>query len=94
MLLEITKLSIKNEGFKRNISLEKIYINTNNIISVSDYSGARSFLESEGSRLSGESFSLLRISSGPHCEDIIVKGTADSINNKIMENNQKGLLHG
>lgn len=94
MLLEITKLNIKTNGHKRQISLEKIYINANNIVSISDYSGANPFLKEESSHLSGEAFSLVRVSNGPHCEDLIVQGTAENINNRIIANTKKGLIHG
>jgi hypothetical protein len=94
MLLEITKLNIKNEGFKRDISLSKVYVNTSNIISVSDYHGAKPFLQEEKSNLSGESFCLVRINNGSHYEDIIVQGTAEGISERIASNTKKGLIHG
>ena len=81
MLLEITKLNIKNEGFKRDISF-------------SDYAGAQPFLEEEGSSLSAEPFCLLRVNNGSHYEDIIVKGTAAMISDRIASNTKKGLING
>lgn len=94
MLLEIVKLNIKNEGFKRDISLSKVYINTNNIISVSDYHGAKPFLQEEKSNLSEERFCLVRISNGSHYEDIIVKDSAENISDRIASKTKKGLIHG
>lgn len=94
MLLEITKLSIKSEGFRRDISLVEMYVNTSSIVSVSDYAGAKPFLEEEDSPLSAESFCLLRISNGSHYEDIIVKGTAAMISDRITSNTKKGLING
>jgi len=94
MLLEITKLNIKNEGFKRDISLVEMYVNTRSIVSVSDYAGAQPFLEEEGSSLSTEPFCLLRVNNGSHYEDIIVKGTAAMISDRIASNTKKGLING
>ena len=44
MLVEIKKLLIENQGYKTNISLKKMYINSHNIVSITDYNEANKFL--------------------------------------------------
>ena len=43
MLVEIKKLNIINEGYNRKIFLDKIYINSDKIVSITDYEGAENF---------------------------------------------------
>jgi hypothetical protein len=83
MLVEIKRLLIENDGYSRSVSLQRMYINSSNIISISDYHGAKNFLLRENSRFSGESFSLLKLSEGGHTEDIIAFGTADQLYTSI-----------
>ena len=83
MLVEIKTLFIENNGYKRNISLKKIYVNSRNIVSISDYQGAENFLLQENSDFSKESFSLIKINEGGRTEDIIAFGSADQIYNNI-----------
>ena len=92
MLKKIFKLNIVNEGFRREISLEQIYINTDNIISISDYSGASKFLESEKSEFHNCSFSLIKYASGNESETLIVKGKASDIIKEFTT--EKKLLNG
>lgn len=79
MLVEIKKLNIENRGHKRSITLERMYINTTNIVSITDYEGAKTFLLREESRLSQEKFSLIKLNEGNNVQEIIVYGTAEDI---------------
>ena len=79
MLVEIKRLLIKNDGYRRNVSLQKMYLNSGNIISISDYYGAENFLLKENSNLSKESFSLIKLSEGTGIEEIIAFGTAEQL---------------
>ena len=95
MLVEIKTLFIENNGYKRNISLKKIYVNSRNIVSISDYQGAENFLLQENSDFSKESFSLIKINQGNKLEEIIAFGSAEQIYNSIGENLKgKQLLNG
>lgn len=79
MLLEIKKLNIKNEGYKRNITLEKMYINTSSIVSIINYEGAKPFLMRENSNFSQEKFSLIKLNEGNKVQEIIAFGTAEEL---------------
>ena len=80
MLVSITRLNITNTGYERSTKLEKIFINTEKIISIVNYDEVRSFLLKEGSDLSEKSFSLLKISSGTRKEeDLIVLGSPEEV---------------
>ena len=83
MLVEIKKLLIENEGYKRNIRLERMYVNSNSIVSISDYVGAEKFLLRENSKLSKESFSLIKLNEGGKTQEIIAFGSADQIYSTI-----------
>ena len=94
MLVEIKTLRIENEGYKRNISLNRVYVNASNIISITDYDGATSFLLREQSNLSSESFSLIKLSEGGTVQEIIAFGSAEQIFNKLNKvSNGKRLLN-
>lgn len=86
MLVEIKTLRIENEGYKRNISLGRVYINSNNIISITDYAGATSFLIREQSGLSGEKFSLIKLSEGNGVQELIAFGSAEQIFSTLNRN--------
>ena len=79
MLVEIKRLLIENDGYKRNVSLQKMYVNSTSIVSISDYQGASKFLLRENSRFATESFSLIKINEGGRTEEIIAFGSADSL---------------
>ena len=87
MLVEIKKLLIENEGYKRNITLERMYVNSDSIVSISDYHGAEKFLLRENSRLSKENFSLIRINEGGRTQEIIAFGTAEQLYGSIGSRN-------
>ena len=95
MLIELKKLVIVNEGYKRNISINKMYINSDHIISITDYDGAKQFLLSEGSEYwANESFSLVKVSNLNKSEDIIVLGSSQDIFSKFNETKKGNLLNG
>ena len=79
VLLKIKRLVIENEGYKRNIFFEDIYINSSSIISVSNYLGAESFLLREKSEFAKEKFSLIKINEGDRVQEIIAHGGANQI---------------
>ena len=80
MLVELKKLSIVNKGYNRVISLDKFYVNSNSILSLSDYSGASAFLLRESpDNYSQKSYSILKFTEGPTVEEVIVLGTAEEL---------------
>jgi hypothetical protein len=85
MLVEMKKLVIENTGYKRSVSLSSTFINTDKIIEISDYFGAHDFLLTEGSALSKEKFSLLKIDLGSSTEEIIVLGDAKGLFEKCSQ---------
>ena len=89
MLIEIKKLLVETDGYKRNVSLQKMYVNTTNIVSISDYHGAQSFLIRENSNFAKEQFSIIKINEGGSVEDIIAFGSAQQIFAAI-DNNHSG----
>lgn len=94
MLIELTKLNIVNEGFRRSITLDKVFVNSEHVISIRDYHGAREFLLSEGSETYAEKkFSLVKINniSGP--EEIIALGSSDDIYTRFNNTGKKRLLN-
>jgi len=93
MLVEIKRLLIENDGYNRNVSLQRMYINSASIISISDYHGAQNFLLRENSRLSGEQFSLVKLNEGGRTEDIIAYGSAEQIYASIGNKTGKQLLN-
>ena len=94
MLVELKKLKVINEGYKRVISLDKIYVNSSHIISVTDYSGANDFLLSEGSsEYANHSFSLVKVSAGQTSQDFIILGSSEQIFSKLSPKSEKALLN-
>ena len=93
MLVELKKLNIINEGHKRKISLDKIYINSDKIVSIVDYEEVEKFLIMEQSNYSDQKFSLVKIGHGDKTEDIIALGTAEQIFTNLRPKNKKQILH-
>jgi len=94
MLVELKKLNIINEGYKRKIFSDKIFVNSNHVISIRDYQGASDFLISEGpGYYNGEKFSLLRVNSGSEIEEIIVYGSSSEIYAAFSQPTGKRLLN-
>ena len=95
MLVEVRKLNIVNDGYNRKVSSHKIYINSDNIISISDYDGVKNFLISESAeKYKSQDFSLIRFKHGEKIEDIIVFGTASEVYSSISKSPTGGILHG
>jgi hypothetical protein len=96
MLVELSKLNIVNEGYKRGVSLDKIYVNPSHVISIRDYTGANQFLLSEGiSKYTDESFSLVKMNNIKGAEEVIVLGTSKEIYEAFNSaSGGKGLLNG
>ena len=53
MLIKLKTLIVENDGHKRSSRMEKIYVNSNNIVSVSDYQAIEDFLLTEKMQFSG-----------------------------------------
>ncbi|MBL97479.1 MAG: hypothetical protein CMF52_06640 [Legionellales bacterium] len=95
MLVELKKLNIINEGYKRNISLDRVYVNSDHVVSITDYRGVKDFLLSEDNHnYSGNSFSLLKISNFNKLEEIIILGSAEEIFNKLNSQSKSKILNG
>lgn len=93
MLVEIKRLLIENDGYNRNVSLQRMYVNSNSIVSISDYQGAQNFLLQENSRFARESFSLVKLNEGGRVEEIIAYGSAEQIYGSIGASMGKRLLN-
>ena len=93
MLVEIKRLLIENDGYNRSVSLQRMYINSASIVSISDYHGAQNFLLRENSRLSQDRFSLVKLNEGGRTEDIIAYGSAEQIYAAIGKKTGKQLLN-
>ena len=94
MLIEIRKLNIINNGYTRKVSLDKVYINPANVVTIKDYSAAKDFLLQEaGPDYSEKQFSLIRICLGQKVEEIIALGTAEDIYNTFHKTDRT-LLNG
>ena len=83
MIFPVKRLIIENNGYKRDISLKDIYINSLNIVSIVDYDGVTDFLLRENSVLQDKFFSLIKINNV--VDDIIVLGSAQQIYSTIRE---------
>ena len=83
MLFPVKRLMIENTGYKRDISLKTIYINSSSVISITDYDGVTEFLLRENSNLQDKSFSLIRLNN--ITDDIIVLGSAQQIFSIVKE---------
>ena len=97
MLVELNKLSIVNEGHRRGITVNKIYVNPSHVISIVDYHGANSFLIREGAQeLSNQKFSLVKMNNIKGIEEVIVLGRSEEIFEKFKSNkkNKKDILNG
>ena len=94
MLVEIKKLLIEPRGYKRSISLQRMYINSSNIISISDYHGAENFLLQENSKFAKEEFCLIKLSEGEKFQEIIAHGSAKQIYESIGDGPTRRLLNG
>ena len=89
MLVEIKRLLIENNGYKRSVSLKRMYVNSASIVSISDYEGAQNFLLRENSNFAKEKFSLIKLNEGGRTEEIIAFGSAENLF-ATMGNNKPG----
>lgn len=96
MLVEIKKLNISNDGYARSISIDKVYINANHIISITDYEGVKTFLISEGAKqYKDQNFSLIKLNNIKGTEDVIAVGTSQEIFETFSSHTKnKELLNG
>ena len=95
MLVEVKTLKIENQGYKRQISLDKMYVNTNSVVSIVDYEGASDFLLREQSRFYGEKFSLIKVNEGGSINNIIVLGSSEQLFSKFSSATAgKNILNG
>jgi hypothetical protein len=83
MLVEIKRLLIENDGYKRDVSLKRMYINSSSIVSISDYAGATKFLLRENSNFAQEKFSVIKLNEGGKTDEIIAFGSAKQIYKSI-----------
>ena len=89
MLVEVKKLDIINEGYKRKISVNKVYMNPDHIISIRDYDGVNEFLLSENaSTLAKNNFSLIKMNNVNGVEEMIVLGTSEQIQSSVTGGKQ------
>lgn len=86
MLVQIKRLLIENNGYKRNVSLQRMYVNSASIVSISDYPSAQNFLLRENSNLAKEQFSLIKLNEGGRTEEIIAFGSAEHLYTTIGNN--------
>ena len=95
MLVEIKKLNISNDGYTRKVSIDKMYVNVNHIVSISDYNQVKDFLLSEQVQVrEGENFSLLKILTAEKIEEIIAVGTSQELFSSFNETSKRILLNG
>jgi hypothetical protein len=93
MLVEIRRLLIENDGYNRSVSLQRMYVNSNSIVSISDYHGAQNFLLQEKSKFAKDKFSIVKLNEGGRIEEIIAHGSAEQIYGSIGTSTSKRLLN-
>ena len=95
MLVEVNTLKIENRGYKRIISMNKMYINSNSVVSITDYEGASNFLLKEQSQYSNDKFSLIKLNEGGTVKELIAFGTAAEVFSSFGEpSSGKRILNG
>jgi len=95
MLVPVKKLSIMSEGHRRAISIDKIYLNSSHVVSITDFAGANDLLLQEGHpEIAKQEFSLLKIRSLERLEEIIVLGSSDDLCAKFNRTEGKRILNG
>ena len=94
MLVEIKRLNIVNDGYTRRVVVDRMYVNSSHIVSISDYAGVKDFLLSESlGSYEKDSFSLIKMSSVDKIEEIIVFGTSEELFTKFNKSSGKVLLN-
>ena len=98
MLIQLNKLNIVNEGYTRNISISKIYVNPAHVVSINDYSGARQFLIAENAtQYVDKDFCLVKMHHGDNTEEIIALGTSEEVFNSVnsqLSPSERKILNG
>ena len=95
MLIKLKTLVVENDGYRRTAAPKEVYLNSTNIISISDHPRIEQYLLSEGLGHSSDRFCLIKVSLGNSLEELIAFGTSASIYKQINENNtSKGVLNG
>lgn len=94
MLVELRKLNIINEGYKRSISLDSIFVNPNHVISIRDYDGAKDFLISENNKYADRRFCLVKMNNVNGVEEIIALGSSQELHESFRKKKEKILLNG
>jgi len=85
MLIKLKTLIVENHGYRRETFSRDIYVNSSNIISISDKPEIDDFLLTENLKHSGEKFCIVKLSHGNKSEDIIAFGTSAMIYSQINE---------
>ena len=94
MLVELKKLNIVNEGYRRSIFLDRIFVNPSHIISIRDYDGAKDFLISENNKYADRRFSLVKMNNVNGVEEIIALGSSQELHESFGKKKEKVLLNG
>lgn len=96
MLVEINKLNISNDGYVRNVTIGKMYVNINHIVSITDYNEVKSFLIAENVQLTGagDNYSLLKVLTAGKVEEIIAVGSSEELFSNFNKSAKKVLLNG
>ncbi len=85
MLVKIKQLLVENNGYKRDLLKKDIFINSDKVVSISDYHAIEEFILSENLDLKNEKFSLVKISEGQSVNSIIAFGTAEEITKNFIK---------
>tara|TARA_B100000212_G_C27104006_1_gene417661 strand:+ start:255 stop:542 length:288 start_codon:yes stop_codon:yes gene_type:complete len=94
MLVEIKKLNILNDGYNRKVFIDKMYVNVNHIISISDYNQVKDFLLLEQAQIAEkDNFSLLKIVTAGDIEEIIALGSSEDLFSSFSKTTKKVLLN-
>ncbi len=95
MLVEIKRLDIANDGYKRKVSISRMYINVDHIISIKDYEAVESFLlREEATDMIDKKFCLVNISNGDKVDQIIALGTSEEMFSRFNSASERKLLNG
>ncbi len=95
MLVQIKKLNVISEGHRRSVTIDKVYLNSNHVVSITDFSGAKDLLLQEGHpEIAKQKFCLLRINSLDKIEEMIVLGSSDDLCVKFNKTAGKRILNG
>tara|TARA_Y100000114_G_scaffold157118_1_gene187182 strand:+ start:2410 stop:2700 length:291 start_codon:yes stop_codon:yes gene_type:complete len=85
LLVKIKQLLVENNGYKRDLLKKDIFINSDKVVSISDYHAIEEFILSENLDLKNEKFSLVKISEGQSVNSIIAFGTAEEITKNFIK---------